>query len=227
MFTREVIARVMQLSALALFFLAMGLGPKMVTVQGPAHAPAKQSLGQSLADLQASVDAVAALPDMHMKQDMSDENAEDTEGMAAPSTDDAAEGAGMAGMKDAMAARHDLVSATAAAVLANAERDKNEGERRSTRGAHAHGNLESLWVFAASLLLIRLSVPIWLTAGAGGALILGSWLHSGIFVGMQYGVPGLLPLLKTGAGPFLLMLGVGLLGLSVLLHWWRNGAGEA
>lgn len=118
----------------------------------------------------------------------------------------------------------EIVAATADAYLKSMAVAANDNMRGWARAGHAHANLESLWTLVAALLLLKLSIPMWLRYGIGGAFIVGSWIHGGLLVAGMYGVGFAMPIFSLGIGPILIILGAVQLLYAVLTGWPKEGA---
>jgi len=100
---------------------------------------------------------------------------------------------------------------------------KQEARLKLKSGAHAHGNLESLLNIVVGLALCFLAAPRLLKQAISWLFLLGALLHSGMaylsyFPPFQFGWAD--SLLKSGAGPILLLSGLVLMAVAAA-RWLR------
>jgi len=87
-------------------------------------------------------------------------------------------------------------------------------------GAHAHGNLESILNIIAGLVLCFISAAAWLKYLISGLFIVGTIMHSGmLYLSTVFGMGWAGILLETGIGPFALLIGLLLIGVTTLFKF--------
>ncbi len=85
-------------------------------------------------------------------------------------------------------------------------------------GPHAHGNLEALLNIAVGVALIFVAAPVFLKQLISWLFILGTLLHSGmLYLERVFQLEWAGTVLNTGIGPVLLLLGLLIMGITVLV----------
>ncbi len=80
-------------------------------------------------------------------------------------------------------------------------------------GPHAHGNLEALLNIVVGIALCFIAAPLWLKQVVSLMFITGTLLHSGLlYLERVFTLSWATPLLETGVGPILILLGLVLMG---------------
>ncbi|MFV1984036.1 MAG: hypothetical protein ACC657_10900 [Thiohalomonadales bacterium] len=87
-------------------------------------------------------------------------------------------------------------------------------------GAHAHGNLESILNIIVGLALCFISVAKWLKYLISALFIIGAIMHSGmLYLATVFSLSWAGLLLETGIGPFSLLIGLLLIGITSLFKF--------
>lgn len=99
-------------------------------------------------------------------------------------------------LDDPDAERIQLDYELARSALLHTRYEQNSFARQDARMAHAHSNLEALWIVAASFILLRLSTPLWFSYLTGLSFVAGAWGHAGPLAFRKLGVAGLTPIMN-------------------------------
>ncbi len=84
-------------------------------------------------------------------------------------------------------------------------------------GGHAHGNLESVLNIIVGLVLLFISAAKWLKYLISALFIVGTLMHSGmLYLATVFELAWAGQLLETGIGPFSILLGLLLIGITAL-----------
>jgi len=87
-------------------------------------------------------------------------------------------------------------------------------------GAHAHGNLESILNILVGLVLCFLSAAKWLKYLISALFIVGAVMHSGmLYLATVFGLSWAGQLLETGIGPFSILIGLLLIGITSIFKF--------
>jgi len=87
-------------------------------------------------------------------------------------------------------------------------------------GAHAHGNLESVLNIVVGLVLCFISAAKWLKYLISALFIVGTIMHSGmLYLATVFGLSWAGQLLETGIGPFSILVGLLLIGITSIFKF--------
>lgn len=87
-------------------------------------------------------------------------------------------------------------------------------------GAHAHGNLESVLNILVGLVLCFITAAKWLKYLISALFIVGTLMHSGmLYLSTVFGLGWAGTLLETGIGPFSILTGLLLIGVTSIFKF--------